>query len=109
MASLRDTVAALLRRVLGDKPIRWRPTEFKIVNDAQVAAVKLGARWVDVVGAGMLKRPTLRQAGFDVGEAAGFAFGVGIDRLAMIRFEIDDIRKLWQPPYLPTSEIVANT
>lgn len=98
---LKDKVSALLKALLGNKPMRWRPARLRIVNDAQLAVVKTKTGWLDVVGAGLLKPSTLRQAGFDSKAHAGFAFGLGIERLAMIKFGIDDIRSLWQPPYIP--------
>ena len=43
----------------------------------------------------------LDNAGFDAQEVQSFAFDLGLERLAMLKYDIDDIRELWQPPYVP--------
>jgi phenylalanyl-tRNA synthetase alpha chain len=49
----------------------------------------------------MLKAQTLRAAGYDPRIVSGFAFGFGLERMAMFTLGIKDIRDLWQPPYIP--------
>ena len=73
---VRDNRVAIVRRVTGD----------------------------GLSGCGILKAGTLRESGFDPQAVGGFAFGLGLERLAMLKLGIDDIRKLWQPPYVPTSK-----
>ena len=64
--------------------------------------VKYDERWTTgVVGCGVMTDDTLRQAGHDPAKVSGFAFGLGLERLAMLKYGINDIRKLWQPPYVP--------
>jgi RNA polymerase sigma factor (sigma-70 family) len=77
--ALKDTVTALLKSLLGNKPTRWRPARLRIVSDPQLAVVKTKTGWLDVVGAGLLKPSTLQQAGYDAKAHAGFAFGLGIE------------------------------
>ena len=50
----------------------------------------------------MLREETLRNAGYDANAVSGFAWGLGLDRLAMLRFGLDDVRQLWQPPHVPS-------
>lgn len=49
----------------------------------------------------MLPATVLTKAGLDAKNVSGFGFGLGLERLAMLKYGIDDIRKLWQPPYVP--------
>ena len=58
-------------------------------------------RWIEIAAGGMLPALVIAQAGFDTEKVSGFGFGLGLDRLAMLKYGIDDIRKLWQPPYVP--------
>ena len=52
-------------------------------------------------GSGILMPEILDNAGFDAQEVQSFAFDLGLERLAMLKYDIDDIRELWQPPYVP--------
>jgi len=49
----------------------------------------------------MLNSQMLAEAGYDSEAVSGYGFGIGLERLAMLKFGIDDIRTLWQPPYVP--------
>lgn len=52
--------------------------------------------WIEILGAGMVHPQVLRNGGFDPEEVSGFAFGIGIDRVAMLKYVIDDIRLLYE-------------
>ena len=54
-----------------------------------------------IAAGGTLHAQVLEHAGFDPRQVSGFAFGIGVERLAMLKFDIKDIRELWQPPYVP--------
>ncbi len=56
---------------------------------------KLVGRWVEIMGAGMVHPKVLRDSGIDPEGFSGFAFGIGIDRLAIMKYGIDDIRLLY--------------
>ncbi len=56
---------------------------------------KLSGRWIEIMGAGMVHPNVLRAAGVDPEKYQGYAFGMGIDRLAVMRFGIDDVRLLY--------------
>lgn len=60
-----------------------------------------GPQEIDVLGGGMLQPKTLEGAGFDPKEVSGFAWGLSLERVAMLKLGLDDIRKLWEPPYVP--------
>lgn len=84
-----------------DVEVRFRPSFFPFVEpgveiDARIlgdnVSEKLRGRWIEMMGAGMVHPNVLRNAGVDPEKYRGFAFGMGLDRLAMLRWEIDDIR-----------------
>ena len=56
---------------------------------------KLANRWIEIMGAGMVHPNVLTGAGIDPSIYSGFAFGMGIDRLAVMKYGIDDIRHLY--------------
>ncbi|MBC7221601.1 phenylalanine--tRNA ligase subunit alpha [Candidatus Bipolaricaulota bacterium] len=64
---------------------------------AQVHIRKKGTeRWLEIMGAGMVHPRVLEEVGYDPKEVTGFAFGLGIERMAMLRYGIEDIRLFWQ-------------
>jgi len=83
-----------------DIEVRLRPSFFPFVEpgfevDVRQAAAEPGsrfARWVELLGCGMIHPRVLEQGGIDPGRWQGFAFGLGLERLAMIRHGISDIR-----------------
>ena len=100
-----DTMKATLRNaleaVLGPVEVRWEPHEFPRFQRCFEACVKRRGRWVEIAGCGMLTAQTLAEGGFKPESVGGFAFGASLERLAMLKHGIDDIRKLWRPPYVP--------
>ena len=75
--------------------------DFGFVDHGHGVAIKIGEEWLDISGCGMLKSEALREAGYDPDNVGGITFGFGLERMAMLKFGIDDVRKLWQPPYVP--------
>lgn len=81
--------------------IRFRPSFFPFTEPSvevdmrlvgESAPEKLRDKWIEMMGAGMVHPQVLRNAGVDPEKYRGFAFGVGLDRLAMLRWGIDDVR-----------------
>ncbi len=81
--------------------VRFRPSFFPFVEpgvevDARIVGdnvpEKLRDRWIEMMGAGMVHPNVLKNAGVDPEKYRGFAFGMGLDRLAMLRWGIDDVR-----------------
>jgi RNA polymerase sigma factor (sigma-70 family) len=103
LEALRTTLFDLCGRVVGEAPIRFGEDEFHFVDHPLSVEIKWNNTWCGIAGAGMLKPQTLDKAGYDPQIVSGFAFGFGLDRMAMIKFGIDDIRKLWLPPYVAAS------
>lgn len=71
---------------------RYRPSYFPFVEPGVEVDIRLGGKWLEVMGAGMVHRRVLEGVGIDPGEYQGFAFGTGVERLAMIKYGITDIR-----------------
>ncbi|HEY8414395.1 MAG TPA: phenylalanine--tRNA ligase subunit alpha, partial [Thermaerobacter sp.] len=55
-----------------------------------------GTGWIEILGAGMVHPAVLREGGYDPDEISGFAFGMGPERIAMIKYGIDDLRLFFQ-------------
>jgi phenylalanyl-tRNA synthetase alpha chain len=97
-ADLRGTLAAFARALLGEGTrIRLRPHYFPFTEpscevDAWVGGPDGG--FVELLGAGMVHPNVLRFAGHDPERVSGFAFGIGVERVAMLRYGIDDLRLL---------------
>ena len=104
-AGLNDpkaTVEKCLHGAFEAVETRWEANDiFPFVAQGQEVFIRFEGDWLNVAGCGLLKPESLREAGYDPEEVSGYAFGLGLERLAMLKFDIDDIRKLWQPPYVP--------
>lgn len=86
----------------GKTEVRFRPAYFPFVEpgvevDMMLTGVdsKLANRWIEIMGAGMVHPNVLRDSGIDPEVYSGFAFGMGIDRLAVMKYGIDDIRTMY--------------
>lgn len=97
LADLKGTLAAMMRELFGpDATVRFRPDYFPFVEPGVEVAVKLPHRWMEIGGAGMIHPNVLRHVGIDPEEWSGYAFGLGLDRMPMVRHGIDDIRLLFE-------------
>lgn len=76
--------------------IRLRPSFFPFVEPGFEIDLKKGEKWFELLGAGMVHPKVLENCGIDSKKYQGFAFGVGLDRLAMMKYKIPDIRLLYQ-------------
>jgi len=95
-ADLKATLYMLLTALLGDDiQLRFRPSYFPFTTPSAEVDVLWRGRWMELLGAGMMRPEVLRNGGIDPDVYQGFAFGMGLDRLAMRRFAIDDIRNLY--------------
>ncbi len=97
LAHLKGTLEVFLREFYG-RPIefRFRPGYFPFVEPGVEIDLKFGDTWMEVLGAGMVHPNVLRNVGIDPEKYSGFAFGVGIDRLTMMKYGIEDIRLMYQ-------------
>ncbi|HEV8677295.1 MAG TPA: phenylalanine--tRNA ligase subunit alpha, partial [Candidatus Paceibacterota bacterium] len=87
----------------GQVEVRFRPSFFPFAEPsvevdmrltASDAPEKLRGKWIEMMGAGMIHPNVLKNAGLDPEEYQGFAFGMGLDRLALLRWGIDDVRHM---------------
>ena len=86
----------------GEIKVRFRPSFFPFVEPGVEVDMMmlegegpLVGKWIEVMGAGMVHPNVLRDSGIDPEQYSGFAFGVGVDRLAVIRYGLSDIRELY--------------
>ncbi len=97
VAHLKGTLETFLEKFYGRKvEFRFRPGYFPFVEPGIEIDLKFGDTWMEVLGAGMVHPNVLRNVGIDPETYSGFAFGVGIDRLTMMKYNIEDIRLLYQ-------------
>lgn len=97
MANLKHTLKLFLSKIFGeDLDVRFRPSFFPFVEPGiEVDLKKKDGKWIELLGAGMVNKKVLDNMGIDSSKYTGFAFGVGADRIAMMKYGIDDIRLLY--------------
>ena len=92
LADLKGTFAHLTKLLFGDVEIRFRPDFFPFVEPGVEVAIRWGSGWLELGGAGMVHPNILESMGIDSERYTGFAWGLGIDRMPMAKYGIDDIR-----------------
>ena len=92
LADLKGTFAYLVKQLFGDVEIRFRPDFFPFVEPGVEVAIRWGTGWLELGGAGMVHPNILEAQGIDSERYTGFAWGLGIDRMPMAKYGIDDIR-----------------
>ncbi len=96
MADLKGTLERFYSELFGAAAeVRFRPSYFPFTEPSVEIDVKLCERWLEVMGGGLIHPDIIRSAGLDPDQWQGFAFGGGIDRLAMLIFGVNDIRDLY--------------
>ena len=93
---LKGTIKVFLQELLGDEiEVRLRPSFFPFTEPSAEVDVKWKGRWLEILGCGMVDPNVLIAAGYDPEIYTGFAAGFGVERLAMVMHQIDDIRRLY--------------
>ena len=108
MADLKGALTQVFSKILGENTkVRFRPSYFPFTEpsvEVDVTCFKCGGKgcplckgngWIEVLGAGMVHPNVLRMAGYDPLKYQGFAFGIGIERITMLKYGIDDIRNFY--------------
>jgi len=108
LADLKGTLEIMAKKLLGEKTVvRFRPSYFPFTEpsvEVDVSCFKCGGKgcslckntgWIELLGAGMVHPNVLKSNGYDPNKYSGFAFGTGIDRLAMMKYSIPDIRYMY--------------
>lgn len=97
MAHLKGILLEFFKQFIGpDAEIRLRPSYFPFVEPGLEVDVKVKGKWVEMLGAGLVHPRVLENAGIDAEKYSGLAFGMGIDRLVMLKTGINDVRNLYQ-------------
>ena len=108
MADLKGTLELFCKKILGEKTsVRFRPSYFPFTEpsvEVDVTCFNCGGKgcplckktgWIEVLGAGMVHPHVLEMSGYDAKKYQGFAFGTGMDRFAMFKYGIPDIRTIY--------------
>ena len=93
---LQDVLSEMAKSVFGpDIKYRFNPDTFPYTNSSIEMEIDKDGKWVEVLGAGVVKDEVLKNLGVNPDEYNGWAFGFGLERLAIISMELPDIRLLW--------------
>lgn len=108
-ADLKGTLAQFAVELFGENTkVKFRPHHFPFTEpsaEVDVTCFKCGGAgcrfckgsgWIEILGCGMVHPKVLRMSGIDPEEYSGFAFGVGLERIALLKYEIDDMRLLYE-------------
>ncbi len=94
---LKKTLVYVLQAFFKEElKVRFRPSFFPFTEPSFECDIWFNNQWLEVLGCGMVHPNVLQNVGVDTAKYHGFAFGVGIDRLAMLRYKISDIRTLYE-------------
>lgn len=92
---LRGTIKVFLEALYGEIPVRFRPSFFPFTEPSAEVDVEWQGKWLEILGCGMIDPNVLKAVGYDPEVYSGFAAGLGVERLAMVQHQIDDIRRLY--------------
>ena len=108
-ADLKGTLAEFARELFGEETkVKFRPHHFNFTEpsaEMDVSCFKCGGKgcrfckgsgWIEILGCGMVHPNVLAMSGIDPEEYSGFAFGVGLERITLLKYEIDDMRLLYE-------------
>lgn len=108
MSDLKGTLDLFAKKMFGqDREIRLRPSFFPFTEpsvEMDISCFKCGGSgcnvckqtgWIEVLGGGMVHPNVLEKAGYDSTKVTGFAFGMGVERIAMLKYGVDDIRHFY--------------
>jgi len=109
MADLKGTIVAFARRMFGEqRQVRIRSSYFPFTEpsiEVDMDCIVCGGKgcslckrtgWLEIMGAGMVHPVVLKNGGYDPAHFTGFAFGMGVQRIIMLQYAIDDIRRFWE-------------
>ena len=108
-SDLKGTLAEFAREMFGkETKVKFRPHHFPFTEpsaEMDVTCFKCGGKgcrfckgsgWIEILGCGMVHPHVMQMCGIDAEEYTGFAFGVGLERIALLKYEIDDMRLLYE-------------
>jgi phenylalanyl-tRNA synthetase alpha chain len=108
-ADLKGTLTVFVHQMFGEETaLRFRPSFFPFTEPSAEVDIQCvicqgsgcrvcsGTGWIEILGSGLIHPEVFRMVGYDPEEVSGFAFGMGIERIAMLRYGIDDIRLFFE-------------
>ena len=108
LADLKGTLALFAKKMFGEtRTIRFRPSYFQFTEpsvevdvscpfcDGKGCSICKQSGWIEILGAGMVHPAVFNMAGYEDDSLTGFAFGIGVERIAMLKYGIDDIRSFY--------------
>ena len=108
-AQLKGTLQLFINRLFNQElPIRFRPSHFQFTEPSAEVDMKCvfcggkgcrvckGSGWIEVLGCGMVHPNVFRAVKYDPEKYTGYAFGLGVERFAMLKYGIDDMRVLYE-------------
>ena len=97
MANLKWMINEFITSFFGERKVRLRPSYFPFTEpSAEVDIEWENGKWLEIMGAGMVHPTVLKNVGIDPNEYSGFAFGAGIERMAMLKYNIPDLRQFFE-------------
>ena len=108
LADLKGTFEAMLRELFGDVQVRLRPSFFPYTEpsaEIDISCTSCGGAgcgtckhtgWIEILGSGMVHPAVFEAVGYDPEKVTGFAFGLGMERVAMLKYGVDDIRLFYE-------------
>ena len=108
LADLKGTFEAMLRELFGDVKVRLRPSFFPYTEpsaEVDISCQSCGGAgcgtckqtgWLEILGSGMVHPAVFEAVGYDPEQVTGFAFGLGMERVAMLKYGVDDIRLFYE-------------
>jgi phenylalanyl-tRNA synthetase alpha chain len=108
MADLKGTFDAMLKQLFGDVKVRLRPSFFPYTEPSAEIDISCQAcggagcgtckhtGWLEILGSGMVHPAVFESVGYDPDKYSGFAFGMGMERVAMLKYGVDDIRLFYE-------------
>ncbi len=90
---LKDTLYYFAKEMFGNETkVRFRPSYFPFTEPSAEMDISWKSGWLEILGSGMVDPNVLENCGLDSKKYSGFAFGMGIERIAMLKYQIDDLR-----------------
>ncbi len=97
LANMKAVLIEFYKKALGEEvEIEFRPSFFPFTEPSVEVYAKFNGKWLEMMGGGMIHPQVFLNAGLDPAKVQGFAFGGGLDRIAMIRWNIPDVRLFYQ-------------
>tara|TARA_B100001057_G_scaffold494128_1_gene590062 strand:+ start:1378 stop:2103 length:726 start_codon:yes stop_codon:yes gene_type:complete len=97
-ANLKDLIHQILHELFGDNvEIRFRPSYFPFTEpSAEVDILSENGKWLEILGCGIINPIVLENCNIDSNKFSGLAFGLGVERIAMLKYAVDDIREFYK-------------